>query len=749
MHRTKSHLIKQMVCMLMLAAALSLASSAFAEDAKEPVPSFMHLPVVEEDADTSSGLKTTWSCVSFGKYPSAEVVTSEWDAVDSYALREGDVIRDDTLYADLAQADWKNNMTLIDGQTYLREKADIPTTGEVEIREQHYRFTDPDEWHYFVISPIRWRVLDIQGDKVLLLADRMPDSMPFHDVDEDVTWGESTLRSWLNGYGASENLQKVSYEGDGFLDLAFTADEKAAILPVKCENKVNFDYGTGSGPDTEDSIFILSNADVFEGEQAGRYGFEPSRNYDDPAKRFTSTLYAKFRGAWWSPVPAYAGNSFWFMRTSGYTSRSVTYICDFGFVYSKGTLVACSDAGIIPAMWVDLGKALEAGLGEAGETLSTDIIKDSSKDVEAAALQIADPVVTEDSDMPGGKYTVWDAVAFGHYPQTEILEKSPDENGVEEQGSVKGQISVEDQGSDKGKTRVEGQGRETEQNKNKEQEVDPELFQALEQSAGSGDDDDDEIAQDHASPALDEVTLDNTTYVKEGGRWFRCDPIIWRVLDVSDGFALLASDRILDSVPYDSEYKDVCWEESDLRQWLNGRWTEEMTDEELACYGSESFMDCAFTEEEQKAVIVSSVSNDNNYYFKTVCGSGTHDRVFIPSEEEVFCSEKAVEYGFRPDDAVADPGRRLLPTAFAVCRGAWQSEKEETSGNGFWLLRTNGYTQDNVVYVGEKGYLYNRGIPVTCRDAGIVPVIRVDLNEAKLVQVDDITSRLVDSSTSS
>jgi len=45
--------------------------------------------------------------------------------------------------------------------------------------------------------------------------------------------------------------------------------------------------------------------------------------------------------------------------------------------------------------------------------------------------------------------------------------------------------------------------------------------------------------------------------------------------------------------------------------------------------------------------------------------------------------------------------------------------------------------------VGEKGYLYNRGIPVTCMDAGIVPAIRVDLNAAKLVQAEDISSRLM------
>ena len=83
-------------------------------------------------------------------------------------------------------------------------------------------------------------------------------------------------------------------------------------------------------------------------------------------------------------------------------------------------------------------------------------------------------------------------------------------------------------------------------------------------------------------------------------------------------------------------------------------------------------------------------------------------------------------------------GRRLTATGFASARGVWQSELDETKDNCFWLLRTNGYTRDNIVYVGEKGYLYNRGIPVTCMDAGIVPAIRVNLGEADILQVEDI-----------
>ena len=662
------------LCLLLILYAVPAA----AQSAGGTGSAGIHLPVVEPDPETSTGMKTAWSCVLFGTYPSAEVVDSAWDAVEEYAMQDGDLIRDDELYARLEAADWQDNKAELDGFSYLRVGLDsAPAAGG---REQHYRWEYSRPWHYFRILPLRWRMLDIQENRALLLADRMPDCIPFHNVEENVTWEECTLRSWLNGYGAEANKQGTDYAGYGFIDRAFSAQEQEAILPVLCRNPANRDYGTDSGRDTEDRLFILSNEEVFEGENAERYGFHASRDYDDPAKRFTSTLYAKCMGAWWSPVDKYAGNSFWFMRTNGYTSRSVTYICDFGYIYSRGTLATCSDAGVLPAMWIDLDKA---EITPAGETLSTQIIHTTDRTENLLpAEEIGNPVLVADDSMPGGMVTIWNAVTFGRYPQTEILENP---------GS--------------------GEGTET----------DPELFHRLESAAGE---------------TGDEVFLDDTRYIRLEGRWFRYDPIVWRVLEVSDGTALLMSDKSLDCVPWHAEYTDVFWEGSGVRGWLNGT----MDPSGASSYGKRPFIETAFTEEELRAITVSAVPNASNYYFGTTCGSGTRDRVFLLSEEEVFSSEKAERYGFRPSDEIADPGRRLVPTAYAAACGAWQSENAGTSGNGFWLLRTNGYTQDNVVYVGEKGYLYNRGIPVTCKDAGIVPAIRVRLGTGMMIRVADISS---------
>ena len=614
----------------------------------------IHLPAVEADERSPSGLKTTWSCVWFGRYPSAEVVDDGWDAVDGYALREGDVIRDGALYERLSRADWQGDRVALDGVSYLRVGLDSAPS-EARAREQHYGWEYDRPWHYFAISPMRWRVLDLREGKALLLADRMPDCVPFHGADEEVAWQDCTLRSWLNGYGAQANRLGRDYTGVGLIDRAFTEAERAAILTTRCENAANRTYGTGSGADTEDRLFILSNGQVFEGEEAGRYGFHPGRDYDDPAKRFTSTLYAKLMGAWWSPVEAYRGNSFWFMRTSGYTPRSVTYVCDFGYIYSKGTLVTCGDAGVLPAMWIDLGAA---GVEYAGEVSSTDILRDEAAGERFPAPELANPVRVADDAMPGGSYTVWNAVSLGRYPQTEV---SPEADA----GLVR---------------RLEAAGR-------------------------------------------DDARLEGVDYCRLDGRWFRCDPITWRVLEVADGTALLMADRCLDAVPFHGEYRDVFWEDCDLRKWLNG-----------------PFLEAAFTEEERQGIEVTAVSNASNHYFGTACGSGTRDRAFLLSEEEVFSSEKAVSYGFQPSDAIPDMARRLVPTDYAVARGAWRSAAGETNGNGFWLLRTNGYTRDNVVYVGEGGYLYNRGISVTCVDAGVVPVIRVRLGRCPLTREADIAS---------
>ena len=154
--------------------------------------------------------------------------------------------------------------------------------------------------------------------------------------------------------------------------LYFSETERNAIETTSVENAPNSSYGTNCGPDTQDRVFILSNKEVFASPLATDYGFYAGSGIDDAARRFRSTLYAKCRGAWWSSVTGYRGNSFWFMRTNGYTPSNITYICDFGYLYNQGTAVTCDDAAILPALTIDLTKA---SWTVATPVKSTDIVR--------------------------------------------------------------------------------------------------------------------------------------------------------------------------------------------------------------------------------------------------------------------------------------------------------------------------------------------------------------------------------------
>ena len=54
-------------------------------------------------------------------------------------------------------------------------------------------------------EPVKWRVLSNSDGKLFLLSDQNLDVFQYHTDWESVTWEKSTMRSWLNGYGASEN----------------------------------------------------------------------------------------------------------------------------------------------------------------------------------------------------------------------------------------------------------------------------------------------------------------------------------------------------------------------------------------------------------------------------------------------------------------------------------------------------------------------------------------------------------------
>ena len=100
----------------------------------------------------------------------------------------------------------------------------------------------------------------------------------------------------------------------------------AAIVATDIENAPNYYFGTSSGPATTDRVFVLSEQEIFATEAAKSFGFYPGDELNDQARRFTATMYAKCRGAWWSSKNDHLGNSFWSTRTNGYTMANTTFV---------------------------------------------------------------------------------------------------------------------------------------------------------------------------------------------------------------------------------------------------------------------------------------------------------------------------------------------------------------------------------------------------------------------------------------
>ena len=162
-------------------------------------------------------------------------------------------------------------------------------------------------------GPYTWRVLDVLGDRALLITEEIIEQRGYHDVDDvdlDTTWENCSLRSYLNG---------------GFLQ-KFTADERGRILETEIQNPNNPQYGTQGGGDTVDKVFLLSI------EEAEKYF---SSDADRAMKRNGSPCS-------------------WCLRSPGYIGCRAAIIDIDGEFFFDGIYVVFDDYGVRPALWLSL-----------------------------------------------------------------------------------------------------------------------------------------------------------------------------------------------------------------------------------------------------------------------------------------------------------------------------------------------------------------------------------------------------------
>ena len=194
-------------------------------------------------------------------------------------------------------------------------------------------------------EPIEWLVLDVQGDRALVISRYGLDCKPYNTNYAQVTWENCSLRKWLNGE---------------FLNEAFGLKEQAAIVPTAVYSspyRGSYDFGTviewvmnNSVADTEDRIFLLSC------EEACEYMDVTTENINNMKSRMSPTAYALHAGAWTNSGNETADGAaagWWWLR-----SPTVNQYSAAG-VFSDGSLVidrVNHDNGCVrPALWVDLG----------------------------------------------------------------------------------------------------------------------------------------------------------------------------------------------------------------------------------------------------------------------------------------------------------------------------------------------------------------------------------------------------------
>lgn len=190
-------------------------------------------------------------------------------------------------------------------------------------------------------------------------------------------------------------------------------------------------------------------------------------------------------------------------------------------------------------------------------------------------------------------------------------------------------------------------------------------------------------------------------------------PIEWAVLARDGSKALLLSHCGLETQPYNQVSANVTWEDCTLRAWLN-----------------DTFLNRAFTQEEQTAILLTDVDNSRAQGYSswaTDGGSDTQDMVFLLSYADA-------QYYFGL--VYGDKNNRMArtnPTPYALARGAWVSSGASTYDGKYaawWWLRSPGGEQNRAARVSPEGGLVGSSVSYTY--TMIRPVIWVDLSSAVL-----------------
>lgn len=174
------------------------------------------------------------------------------------------------------------------------------------------------------------------------------------------------------------------------------------------------------------------------------------------------------------------------------------------------------------------------------------------------------------------------------------------------------------------------------------------------------------------------------------------EEIEWKVLEKDEnGRMLVVSKYALDCRNYHSSVKQITWEGSDIRSWLNN-----------------DFYSNVFSSSEKSAVKTVTNENTGNSDFNVNGGNKTSDKIFILSIDEA--------KRYLPNNI----DRMCQATKYAESKG---TELDSLTHNCRWWLRSPGSTLYSAASVKIDGFILNMGTPVSVDKAFVRPAMWIEI----------------------
>ena len=305
---------------------------------------------------------------------------------------------------------------------------------------------------------------------------------------------------------------------------------------------------------------------------------------------------------------------------------------------------------------------------------------------QATSLSVSNPRIVADDTMNSGQVVTWDCVWFGSYPQTEITSSD----------AVYASLQSAD----------------------------------WDDNTDGGNCDDATVAgvRYRRFAEYDETGEDDSpTY-----RYFRFEPIKWRVLSVSGTTAFVLADKALSVRSYYGSRKSITWKFCEMRSWLNGRSNSitsiAWSDQPYGNLSTLSFITAAFSEDEYAAIPATAVVNADNLTEGTEGGVDTSDKIFLLSESETW-GAYASDYGFAGNRNIEDEARRCKATDYATAIGAKGLIDSSYPDNCNWWLRSPGFQENSACMAYDSGSVGYTD-PVNAEYASVRPALSLDLSSS-------------------